>query len=140
MMSPRATVTPTQLGNHIIRRRKSKGWTTAELARSANLSYSTVRNIEKGFSRKPEEAILLAISAALECNDEVVLTYAGYGKMPQYTPEEMSVNLAALGEVAPLWREAIQAIAEMTPEEQNQAYAVLMAQLDAARRRRSGHQ
>ena len=137
-MSPRRTVTPTQLGNHIIRRRKSKGWTTADLARESNLSYSTVRNIEKGFSHKPDEAILRALSAALDCNDAVVFAYAGYGDIPHYTPAELSVGLEALGDVAPLWRQAIEGIKEMTPEEQNQAYAVLTAQLEAARRRRSG--
>lgn len=139
-MSPRTIVHPTQLGNHIIRRRKIKGWNTADLAREADLSYSTVRNVEKGYSRKPDEVILRALIKALDCNESVVFAYAGYGDIPQYTPEEMSVNLAALGEVAPLWREAISRLPELTPEEQNQAYAVFMAQLEAASRRRSGHQ
>ncbi len=30
---PRKTATPTPLGNHIIRRRKGRGWSTADLAR-----------------------------------------------------------------------------------------------------------
>lgn len=138
-MSPRRSPIPTQLGNHIIRRRKIKGWDTARLAREAELPYSTVRNIEKGYSRKPDEVILRALIEALECNDAVVFAYAGYGDIPQYTHEEMLVELSTLGDVAPLWKDAIEGVKSyMTPEEQNQAYAVLIAQITAARHRRSG--
>ena len=137
-MSPRKQPTPTQLGNHIIRRRKLKGWTTADLAREAELSYSTVRNVEQGYSRKPDEAILRALIKALDCSEGVVFAYAGYGDIPTYTPEELTVRLDALGEVAPKWKDAIKGVIEyMTAEEQNQAYAVLMAQLNAATSRRS---
>lgn len=135
-MSPRKNPMPTQLGNHIIRRRKIKGWSTAELAREAELSYSTVRNVEKGYSRKPDEVILRALSKALDCNEAVVFAYAGYGDIPKYTPEELTVRLDALGDEAPRWKQAIEGIEEMSPAEQNQAYAVLMAQLEAARSRR----
>jgi transcriptional regulator with XRE-family HTH domain len=140
-MSPRKAPLPTQLGNHIIRRRKLKGWDTAQLARAAELPYSTVRNVEKGYSRKPDEVILRALIKALECDEGVVFAYAGYGNIPNYTPEELTVRLNELGEEAPRWIEAIEGIKhEMTPAEQNQAYAVLKAQLDAARsRRRQGH-
>ncbi len=139
-MSPRRSPLPTQLGNHIIRRRKIKGWTTADLAREAELSYSTVRNVEKGYSRKPDEVVLRALIKALGCNEEVVFAYAGYGDIPKYTHEELVVRLDELGEVAPLWRAAIEDVKSyMTPEEQNQAYAVLIAQITAARHRRRGH-
>ena len=138
-MGARKSPPPTQLGNHIIRRRKLKGWSTADLARETELSYSTVRNVEKGYSRKPDEVILRALIKALDCNAGVVFTYAGYGAIPQYTPEELVVRLDALGDTAPRWREAIQAVLDyMTPDEQNQALAVFSAQVDAARRRRSG--
>lgn len=139
-MSPRRNPTPTQLGNHIIRRRKILGWSTADLARAADLSYSTVRNVEKGYSRKPDEVVLRALIKALDCNEGVVFAYAGYGDIPHYTPEELTVRLDELGEEAPRWRQAIEGIkTEMSPAEQNQAYAVLMAQLTAARQRRQGH-
>jgi transcriptional regulator with XRE-family HTH domain len=139
-MSPRKSPLPTQLGNHIIRRRKLKGWTTADLARESELSYSTVRNVEKGYSRKPDEVVLRALIKALDCNEDVVFAYAGYGNIPQYTPEELVVHLDELGDVAPLWRAAIEDVKSyMTPEEQNQAYAVLVAQITAARHRRRGH-
>lgn len=130
---PRKTATPTPLGNHIIRRRKGRGWSTADLAREAELSYSTVRNIEQGFSRKPEEWILRALIRALDNNEGVVFALAGYGNIPARTPEQILVALDELGEVAPLWREAIDRVKnEMTPEQQNQALTVLLAQLDAA--------
>jgi len=133
---PRKNPMPTQLGNHIIRRRKLKGWTTADLARESELSYSTVRNVEKGYSRKPDEVILRALIKALDCNEGVVFAYAGYGDIPQYTPQELTVRLDDLGDEAPRWREAIEGVKQMTPAEQNQAYAILMAQIDAARHRR----
>ncbi len=134
-MSPRAKATPTPLGNHIIRRRKLKEWTTADLARETKLSYSTIRNIEKGSSRKPSEAILRALIKALDCDEGVVFAFAGYGDIPQYTSEEIVVRLDELGDVAPLWRDAIERVKrEMTPAQLNQAYAVLIAQLDG-----SGH-
>ena len=137
---PRKNPMPTQLGNHIIRRRKLKGWTTADLARESELSYSTVRNVEKGYSRKPDEVILRALIKALDCNEGVVFAYAGYGDIPQYTPEELTVRLDDLGHDAPRWQEVIEGIkAYMSPDEQAQAYAVLRAQLDAARHRRTGH-
>lgn len=140
-MSPRKNPAPTQLGNHIIRRRTLKGWSTADLARETELSYSTVRNVEKGYSRKPDEAILRALIKALDCNEGVVFAFANYGTIPQYTPAELVVHLDALGDVAPLWHDAIEGVKTiMTPEEQNQAYAVLVAQLAAARQRRSGRQ
>lgn len=132
---PRRTATPTPLGNHIIRRRTSRGWTTADLAREADLSYSTVRNIEKGASRKPEEWILRALVRALDNHEGVVFALAGYGDLPERTPEQVLIGLDELGEVAPLWREAIDRVKkEMTPEQQNQALTVLLAQLDAASR------
>lgn len=139
-MSPRKNPLPTQLGNHIIRRRKLKGWSTADLARAAELPYSTVRNVEKGYSKKPDEVILRALVKALECSEDVVFAYAGYGEIPTYTPDEVSAHLNGLGDEAPRWRQAIKdAIDYMTPAEQNQAYAVLVAQITEARRRRQGH-
>lgn len=138
-MAARKRPSPTQLGNHIIRRRKIKGWSTADLARETELPYSTVRNVEKGFSRKPDEGILRALIHALDCNEGVVFAYAGYGEIPQYSPDELVVRLDALGETAPRWRDAIEGVKnDMTPDEQNQAYAVLLAQITAARQRRSG--
>lgn len=140
-MAAKSKPAPTQLGNHIIRLREKRGWSTAELARASNMAYTTVRNIEQGYSKKPDEAILRALAVALDGNVGVVLAYAGYGDVPKYTPDELTVRLDELGQDAPRWRAVIDGIkAEMTPDEQNQAYAVLKAQLDAARnRRRRGH-
>lgn len=139
-MSPRKQASPTQLGNHIIRRRKLKGWTTADLAAAAELPYSTVRNVEKGSSRKPSEAILRALIKALDCDEGVVFAYAGYGIPAIASQHERDALFDALGQDAPLWRTTIERVkTEMTPDEQNQALAVLMAQLDAAVRRRTGH-
>lgn len=36
----------TPLGNYIVKARKQRGWTRAELARHANMPYTTLRNIE----------------------------------------------------------------------------------------------
>lgn len=131
---PRRTATPTPLGNHIIRRRTSRGWTTADLAREADLSYSTVRNIEKGASRKPEEWILRALIRALDNDEGVMFGLAGYGTIPERTAEQVSIALDELGEEAPLWRDAIEGVKRMTPDQQRQALIVLRAQLDAAAR------
>ncbi len=136
-MSPRKNPLPTQLGNHIIRRRKLKGWTTADLAAAAELPYSTVRNVEKGYSHKPDEVVLRALIRALDCNEEVVFSLAGYGEIPTYTLDELIVRLDGLGDEAPRWRQAIEDVKNyMTPAEQNSAYVVLMAQITEARRRR----
>lgn len=133
---PRKVAAPTPLGNHIIRRRRMRGWTTADLARESELSYSTVRNIEKGSSHKPEEWVLRAIVRALDCNESVVFGLAGYGDIPQRTPEDVTVGLDELGDEAPAWRAAIDQVKQtMTPDEQRQALIVLQAQLAAARLR-----
>lgn len=130
---PRTKVTPTPLGNHIIRRRKIKGWNTADLARETGLSYSTVRNIEKGMSRKPDERILRALIKALDCDEGVVFAFAGYGTIPTLPRDQIIVSLDELGDAAPLWRDAIERLkVTMTPEQLNQAYAVLKAQIDGA--------
>lgn len=129
---PRKTVEPTQLGNHIIRRRKKKEWSTADLARQAGIPYTTLRNIEKGASKKPDEQILRAIITALGLDEGVVFAYAGYGDIPKMTREELTVSLDALGDVAPDWRDLIERIKRQPPEAQNQMYAVLLAQLNAA--------
>ncbi len=135
---PRKKYGPTPLGNHIIRRRKIKGWNTADLARESKLSYSTVRNIEKGMSKKPEEWILRLLIKALDCDEGVVFAYAGYGDIPPLTREEVYVSLDALGDDAPLWRDAIERVKrEMTTEQLNQAYQVLIAQLNGAASHRS---
>lgn len=134
-MSPRKLSTVTQLGNFVIRRRNNLGWLTADLARVAQLSYSTVRNIEKGYSRKPAEAILRSLSKALDCDAGVLFAYAGYGTIPTYTPEEIAVRLDELGDEAPLWRDTIEDVKrKMTPDQQRQALAVLRAQINAASR------
>ncbi len=133
-MSPRKKATPTPLGNHIIRRRKAKGWTTADLAGKSGLSYSTVRNVEKGNSVKPSEAVLRAIIAALECDEGVIFAYAGYN-IPKRSQEERDAMFDDLGERAPAWRAAIEGVKrDMTPDQQDQALEVLLAQLASARR------
>jgi transcriptional regulator with XRE-family HTH domain len=131
-MSPRKVVEPTQLGNHIIRRRTLKKWSTAELARQAKIPYTTLRNIEKGASKKPDEQILRAIINALDLDEGVVFAYAGYGDIPKMTREELTVNLDALGDVAPDWLELIERIKKQPPDKQYQMYTVLLAQLNAA--------
>lgn len=139
-MSPRKEIEPTQLGNHIIRRRLLKRWSTAELARQAEIPYTTLRNIEKGSSKKPDEQVLRAIIKALELDEGVVFAYAGYGAIPTLTREELTVSLDALGEVAPAWRDVIERVKKQPPEVQNQMYAVLFAQLSAANHYSQDHQ
>ncbi len=134
---PRTKVTPTPLGNHIIRRRKIKGWNTADLAREAGLSYSTVRNIEQGMSRKPDEHILRALIKALGCDEGVVFAFAGYGNIPDMPRDQVVVSLDELGDDAPDWKAAIEEVkTTMTTAELNQTYRVLMAQIEGARARR----
>lgn len=135
---PRTKVRPTPLGNHIIRRRKIKEWNTADLARKAELSYSTVRNIEKGMSVKPEEHILRALIKALDCDEGVVFAFAGYGDIPPMSRDQLIVSLNELGDAAPLWHDAIERMKrEMNTDELNQAYQVLIAQLNGAASHRS---
>lgn len=136
-MSPRKKIIATPLGNHLIRRRKAHvpEWNTADLARAAELPYTTVRNIEKGASRKPAEAILRKLITALGCDEGVVFALAGYGDIPKRSPEQVTIGLDELGDVAPLWHAAIEGVkTRMTPEQQNDALTVLLAQLDAASR------
>lgn len=139
-MSPRKTIEPTQLGNHIIRRRKKKDWSTADLAREANIPYTTLRNIEKGASKKPDVRILRAIIKALGLDEGVVFAYAGYGTLPTMSRDELTVSLDALGEVAPDWLDLIERVKKQPPEQQNQMYAVLLAQLNAANHYSKDHQ
>lgn len=135
-MSPRKKAEPTPLGNHIIRKRKQRGWTRADLARETKLPYGTVRNVEQGYSKKPDEQIIRAIIAVLDDIDEgVAFALAGYGDIPKRDPAQIVVELDELGEVAPLWRDVIEKVKRSSPERQNQALEVLTAQLNAASRR-----
>lgn len=134
---PRKEPAPTQLGNHVIRRREARGWTTAELARESGLHYSTVRNVEKGYSQKPEDWILRALASALENNAGVMLALAGYGDIPERAPADVQIALDELGDEAPAWREVIEGVKrDMTIDDQRRALSVLRAQLADARARR----
>jgi len=128
----------TPLGSHIIRLRNARGWTRMDLANAAGLPYTTVRNIEKGLrSKKPVEANIRALAAALENGADVMLVLAGYGPAPKRTPEQTIIDLDALGGLAPNWREAIERVkTEMSAADQELALEVLLAHLSAAQRRK----
>jgi transcriptional regulator with XRE-family HTH domain len=128
----------TQLGNHIIGLREARGWTRIDLARASGVPNTTLRNIEQGKrSKKPDEANIRAMAAALEHEPDVMLVLAGYGPAPKRTPDQTSVELDALGEQAPRWQDAIRRVKEeMSPADQELALDVLLAQLSAAQRRK----
>lgn len=131
-MSPRKAAGPTPLGSYIVRRRNEKGWNTADLAREAELKYETVRNVEKGYSQKPAEWILRALIRVLECDEGVVFALAGYGELPERTPDQVVVALDSLGDDAPSWRDEIEYVKTMTPEQQRLALRILRAQRTSA--------
>jgi transcriptional regulator with XRE-family HTH domain len=128
----------TPLGNHIIRLRSARGWTRIDLARASGVPNTTLRNIEQGRrSKKPDEENIRAIAAALENEADVMLVLAGYGPAPKRTQEQTVVELDALGEIAPRWKDAIERVKnEMSPADQELALEVLLAQLSAAQRHR----
>ena len=128
----------TPLGNHIIRRRNARGWTRVDLARASGVPQTTIRNIEQGKrSKKPQEGILRALAAALGNDADVMLALAGYGAIPPRTHDQVIVELDALGEIAPRWKDAIERVKnEMSNEDQERALEVLLAQLSAAQRLR----
>jgi transcriptional regulator with XRE-family HTH domain len=130
----------TLLGNHIIRLRNARGWTRVDLAAAAGVPHTTIRNIEKGQrSKKPQEQTIRAIAAALGNDADVMLVLAGYGTIPSRTPDQVMVELDALGEIAPRWKDAIERVKnEMSPADQELALDVLLAQLSAAQRRSGG--
>jgi len=126
----------TPLGNHIIRRREARGWTRVDLALAAGVPHTTIRNIEKGQrSKKPQEGTIRAIAAALGNDADVMLALAGYGAIPPRTHDQVVVELDALGEIAPKWKDAIERVKnEMSYEDQAKALDVLLAQLNAGQR------
>ena len=128
----------TPLGNHIIRRREARGWTRVDLALAAGVPHTTIRNIEKGQrSKKPQEGTIRAIAAALGNDADVMLALAGYGAIPPRTHDQVIVELDALGEIAPKWKDAIERVKnEMSYEDQAKALDVLLAQLNAGQRLR----
>ena len=128
----------TPLGNHIIRRREARGWTRVDLALAAGVPHTTIRNIEKGQrSKKPQEGTIRAIAAALGNDADVMLALAGYGAIPPRTHDQVVVELDALGEIAPKWKDAIERVKnEMSYEDQAKALDVLLAQLNAGQRLR----
>ncbi len=130
----------TPLGNHIIRRREARGWTRVDLATAAGVPHTTIRNIEKGQrSKKPQEQTIRAIAAALGNDADVMLALAGYGAIPPRTHDQVIVELDALGEIAPKWRDAIERVKnEMSYDDQEKALDVLLAQLNAGQRHRDG--
>ena len=127
-----------QLGGLIVRIRRARGWTRVDLAHAAGLPYTTVRNIEQGIrSKKPDEANVRAIAAALDNEPDVMLVLAGYGPAPNRTHERVVVELDALGEEAPKWKDAIdRAIAEMSASDLELTLDVLLAHIAAAHRRK----
>jgi len=128
----------TPLGNHIIRRREARGWTRVDLALAAGVPHTTIRNIEKGQrSKKPQEQTIRAIAAALGNDADVMLALAGYGAIPPRTHDQVVVELDALGEIAPKWKDAIERVKnEMSYDDQAKALDVLLAQLNAGQRLR----
>jgi len=128
----------TPLGNHIIRRREARGWTRVDLALAAGVPHITIRNIEKGQrSKKPQEGTIRAIAAALGNDADVMLALAGYGAIPPRTHDQVVVELDALGEIAPKWKDAIERVKnEMSYDDQAKALDVLLAQLNAGQRLR----
>jgi transcriptional regulator with XRE-family HTH domain len=128
----------TPLGNHIIRRREARGWTRVDLALAAGVPHTTIRNIEKGQrSKKPQEGTIRAIAAALGNDADVMLALAGYGAIPPRTHDQVVVELDALGEIAPKWKDAIERVKnEMSYDDQAKALDVLLAQLNAGQRLR----
>ena len=127
----------TPLGNHIVRLREARGWTRIDLANASGVPNTTLRNIEKGTrSKKPNEENIRAIAAALENEADVMLVLAGYGPPPKRTHEQTMIDLDALGEQAPNWKEAIERVkTEMSAADQELALEVLLAHLSAAQRR-----
>ena len=130
----------TPLGNHIIRRREARGWTRVDLALAAGVPHTTIRNIEKGQrSKKPQEGTIRAIAAALGNDADVMLALAGYGAIPPRTHDQVVVELDALGEIAPKWKDAIERVKnEMSYDDQAKALDVLLAQLNAGQRHQGG--
>ena len=128
----------TPLGNHIIRRREARGWTRVDLALAAGVPHTTIRNIEKGQrSKKPQEQTIRAIAAALGNDADVMLALAGHGAIPPRTHDQVIVELDALGEIAPKWKDAIERVKnEMSYDDQAKALDVLLAQLNAGQRLR----
>src|SRR4029077_12294933 len=127
----------TPLGNHIIRRREARGGTRVDLALAAGVPHTPIRNIEQGQrSKKPQEGTIRAIAAALGNDADVMLALAGYGAFPPRTHDQLIVELDALGEIAPSWKDAIERVKnEMSYDDQAKALDVLLAQLNAGQRR-----
>ena len=105
---------------------------------AAGVPHTTIRNIEKGQrSKKPQEQTIRAIAAALGNDADVMLALAGYGAIPPRTHDQVIVELDALGEIAPRWKDAIERVKnEMSYDDQAKALDVLLAQLNAGQRLR----
>ena len=127
----------TPLGKLIIRLRDARGWTRVDLANASGVPNTTLRNIEQGLrSKKPKEENVLAIAAALGHDGEVMRVLAGYGPAPKRNHDQIIVELDALGEKAPLWKDALdRAIREMSDDDLALTLDVLQAHIAAAQRR-----
>jgi transcriptional regulator with XRE-family HTH domain len=97
------TGTP-RLGGYIVRVRTQRGWTRAELARQAGLSYTTLRYLEKatGVVRTSEDnlkAIADALGTTQEERDrhyELMLVLAGYKTVPSKNGDDRQRRISKL--------------------------------------------
>jgi transcriptional regulator with XRE-family HTH domain len=131
-----------QLGVYVVLHRRRRGWSRAELARQANLPYTTIRNIEKSErAMKPHEETIHALATALECDEGEMRIVAGYQTVASLSAEVRNLRAEALLRADERLRAAVEAIEQLSPDEQDTAISLLEAHLrnlaDRRRRRRS---
>jgi transcriptional regulator with XRE-family HTH domain len=130
-----------QLGLYIVRRRAQLGWTRADLARKADIPYSTLQYIEEHKPSKkpvkPQEETLRKIATALgEEDDSQLRILAGYDVKMSADISERAKRIDALLTVAPRWGAALLSVQDLSEAEQDQALTVLEVHLELVKRRK----
>lgn len=77
------------LGDIIQAERQKRGWSTAELARKANIDRSVLVRIESGFIRQPDPRKLSRLARVLDLPLTRLYTLAGYPagrQLPSFQP------------------------------------------------------
>lgn len=99
------------LGNRIQRARAARGWSRAELSRSSNVPYTTLRHIETSeHPVKTNEPYLQAIAEALEIPFDELRILAGYLITPSTNNEQRERRIAAQIGAYPNLRRALETL------------------------------
>lgn len=140
---PRKAPTP-KLGGYIVRVRKQRGWTRAELARQANIAYTTLRYLETATGEvRTSEDNLKAIADALgetpeerDRHFELMLILAGYKTVPSKDADDRKRRISKLLESYPHLERSLELVLDRGDKEEIDQLAYTLEVNEQLRKRK----